>query len=106
MFAAQMLAVSDVKEEANHERDAQEPKEPFADGRLRERMHRTYDAAPRQERSQNGKHERGEDQPHIPSLQHAAFFLHHYRMQERRPREPWEERGVLHRVPTPVAAPA
>jgi len=36
------------------------------------------DAAAGQERSKNGQPERGEDQPHIPHLQHPALLLHHY----------------------------
>ncbi len=42
----------------------------------------------------------------IPHLQHPALFLDHHGMQEGSPREPGQKRGVLDRVPTPVAAPA
>ncbi len=34
------------------------------------------------------------------------FLLHHYRMQKRRRGDPRQQRGVFHRVPAPVAAPA
>ena len=43
---------------------------------------------------------------HVPDFQHAAFFLHHDRVQERRAGEPRHERGVFYRIPAPVAAPA
>src|ERR1700716_4589916 len=69
-------------------------------------MYRADDSAASEKRSEDCKPERGEDQPHIPDLQHAAFFLHHHGMQEGRAREPGHERGVLDGVPSPVAAPS
>ena len=42
----------------------------------------------------------------VPLPQHAALFLNHDRMQERRRRQPRQERRVLDRIPRPVAAPS
>ena len=50
--------------------------------------------------------ERRDDQRHVPPLQHAALFLDHHRVQERRHGEPGQEARVLDRVPGPVPAPA
>ena len=60
---------------------------------------------PCQVRAQQRQKERGEDQPHVPLLHHAALLLHHHRVQERRPGQPRHQRGVLHRVPAPVSTP-
>ena len=48
----------------------------------------------------------GEDQRGVPDLQHPALLLHHHRVQERGAGQPRQQRGVLDRVPGPVAAPA
>ena len=45
-------------------------------------MHGTDDAAAGEECPENREPERGEDEPHIPDLQHAAFFLHHDGVEE------------------------
>ncbi len=59
-----------------------------------------------EQRSEQGEQKRGEDEPDVPGLHHAALFLHHYRVQEGGSGEPGHEAGVLDRVPAPVAAPA
>src|SRR5690348_17110524 len=105
MLAAKMISISNVEEETDDENARQEPQEPVADRGLCERVDGAHDSTARQEGSQNGKHERAEDQPDIPGLQHATFFLHHHRVQERSSGEPWENRGVLNRVPSPISAP-
>src|SRR6185437_6312252 len=106
MFTAKMIAIANVEEETDNEDASQEPKEPVADRGLGKCVDGADDSAARQERSQNGKHERAEDQPHVPGLQHAALFLHHHRVQERRASEPWKNGGVLNRVPSPVPTPS
>ncbi len=89
-------------DDAHHE----ESGEPVADRRLREGMDGGDDATSRNEgaehRQQKGRH----DQRHVPLAQHPSFLLHHHRMQERRAGQPWQERGVLHRIPRPVAPPS
>ena len=50
--------------------------------------------------------ERGRHQHHVPDLQHPLLLLHHHRVQERGGRQPRHQRGVLDRIPGPVAAPA
>jgi len=45
-------------------------------------------------------------QHHVPDLEHALLFLNHDRVQERRSNQPWHQRGILDRIPTPEAAPA
>ena len=69
-------------------------------------MHGADNSAAGQERSQNRQPERGEDQPHVPHLQHAALFLHHHRMQKCRAGQPRHQRCILHWIPSPVATPA
>ena len=106
VLALQMRLVLDEKEEEHDEADAEEPGEPVADRRLRESVYRADDAAAREKRSENREPEGGEDQPHVPHFQHAALFLHHHGMQEGGAGEPRHQRGVLDRIPSPVAAPA
>src|SRR5436190_207004 len=62
-------------------------------------------ATARQECAEDGKQKRGENQPHVPGLQHPAFLLHHYGMEEGSAGEPGHQRGVLHWIPAPVASP-
>ena len=106
VLAAQVIFVLEEEENEDREGDRQEPCEPASDRRLREGVDGTDDAAAGEERSENRQPERGEDQPHVPDLQHAALFLHHDGMQEGGADEPRHERGVLDRVPSPVAAPS
>ena len=47
-----------------------------------------------------------DDEHDVPLPQHAALFLDHDRVEERRAGEPREERRVLDRIPRPVAAPS
>src|SRR5215468_7227731 len=106
MFAAKMVTIPDVEEQTDNKNKKQKPSKPFADWRLSKGVDRINDSAPGKKSSQNGKHERGENEPHIPRLQHAALLLHHHGMQEGRSREPREEGRVLDRIPSPIAAPA
>ena len=69
-------------------------------------MHRADNSATGQERSEYCEPKCREDQPHVPGLQHAAFFLHHHGMQKGSAGEPRHQRRVLNRVPGPVASPA
>src|SRR5215469_10907176 len=68
-------------------------------------MNRADDATAREEGSENRQPKSEEDQPHVPHLQHAALFLHHDRVQKRRARQPGHQGSILHRIPSPVAAP-
>src|SRR5580700_2157674 len=106
MLALQVRLVLEEEETEYDQRDYEEPEEPVADGRLSESVDRTDDAAAGKESSEDGEPECGEDQPHVPHLQHAALFLHHHRVQEGGAGEPRHERCVLDGVPSPVAAPA
>ena len=59
-----------------------------------------------EERPEDREHAGGEHQRHVPHLQHPALLLDHHRVQERGTGQPRHQRGVLDRVPRPVAAPA
>ena len=64
------------------------------------------DSRAHQERAHDREDPGGEDQRDVPHAQHAALLLDHQRMEEGRPGQPREQRGVLDRVPGPVATPA
>src|SRR6185437_12035243 len=102
----QMIVLQDIGEQTHRQHNHQEYPEPVPDGRLRKGMHRTHQSRARQQSSHNRQHESDKDQPHVPRLHHAALFLHHHRMQKRRPGQPWHQRRIFHRIPSPVAAPA
>src|ERR1700733_6224217 len=106
VLAAQMLFILDEEKDEDREADGEEPREPVSDRRLREGVDRADDAASREERSENCKPEGGEDQPHVPDLQHAALFLHHDGVQEGGADEPGHQRSILDGIPPPVASPA
>src|SRR5690349_4381870 len=105
MFAAKVLVILNEEVDKHREADAQEPREPRSNGRLREGVYRLNDAAAGEECPENGEPECAEDQPHVPDLQHAAFLLHHDRVQEGGTEKPRHERGVLDWVPAPISAP-
>ena len=69
-------------------------------------MHAGDDAGARQESAEDGQEKREADQEHVPHAQHRAAFLDHGRVHVGRSSEPGETRGILDRVPRPVAAPA
>ncbi len=87
-------------------RHQEERSEPWSDRRLRERVHTLDHAAARDERPERREQEAHHDEHDVPLAQHPALFLNHDRMQERGRRQPRQERRVLHRIPSPVAAPA
>src|ERR1035441_1977749 len=99
MLAAQVRFVLEEEKYEYEERDAEDPCEPVADGRLRKGVNGTDDSATREERTQDGEPECGEDQPHVPHLQHATLFLHHHRVQEGGAGEPRHERSILDGIP-------
>ncbi len=68
-------------------------------------MHRADHAGARQQRPEDAQHERGEDEPDVPHLHHAALFLHHHGMQKRRAGDPGQQRSVFDRIPSPISAP-
>ena len=84
IIAAQIIAILPVRGEADHENNDQEADEPAANGRFRKRMHGTDDAGAREHRPENAQHESDEHQPDVPDLHHAALFLHHHGVQEKR----------------------
>src|SRR6266851_1611301 len=86
-------------------RKSREAHEPRADVRVRKRVHGTDNAAARKESAKNAEQERAKDQPDVPHLHHAALFLHHHGVQERRAGEPRKQRSVFDGIPAPVAAP-
>src|ERR1017187_4712550 len=91
---------------ANRQGQCYEDQEPGADRGLRKGMHRTDHTRTREEGPEHREQEGGEDERHVPDFQHAAFFLHHDGMQKRSAGEPGHERGIFHRVPSPVTAPS
>src|ERR1700721_891421 len=105
MRAAQVGFILEKEKEKYDQSNCEEPCKPVADGRLGEGMDGADDSAAGEKGSENGKPEGGEDQPHVPHLQHAAFFLHHGGVQEGGAGEPGHERRIFNRIPSPVAAP-
>ena len=75
-------------------------------GSLAKRVHRIEDAGAHQERAAQRQGERADGQQDGPDLQRLALLHHDGGMQQRGAGEPGQQRGVLHRVPEPVAAPA
>ena len=69
-------------------------------------MDRVEDPGAHEEGPQHRQRPGGEDERDVPDLQHPALLLHHHRVQEGRAGQPRQQRGVLDRVPGPVAAPA
>ena len=106
IVAAQIITILDERQSTDRDGQNQKTDEPVADGRLREGMDGTDDAAAREKRAQDAEEERGEDEPDVPHLHHAALFLHHHGVEKRGAGEPGEQRGVFDRVPAPVTAPA
>ena len=69
-------------------------------------MDRGENPAPCQERAKDGKGKGQDDEDDVPDLEHAFFLLDHDRMKVGCAGEPGQERGVLHGIPGPVAAPS
>src|ERR1700756_1022828 len=69
-------------------------------------MYRANYTTAGEKRAEDREHEGGKDQPHIPDFQHPTLFLHHHRMQKRRASEPRQKRGIVDRIPAPIASPA
>src|SRR5439155_16610490 len=100
-----MRTILHIEEKTDRKCNREKTNKPIAYRRLCKRMHRADYAAAGEERAEDGKQKRGENQPHVPGLQHPAFFLHHYGMEESSAGEPGHQRRVLHRIPAPVASP-
>ena len=83
----------------------EEPDEQRPERRLREGVHRGDDARPGEEGAEDGERERGDRQREVPDPHEAAPLLDEHRVQVGGAAEPRQERGVLHRVPAPEAAP-
>ena len=62
--------------------------------------------AAHEERAHHRERAHREHQADVPDLQHPPVLLDHQRVQEGGAGEPGHQRGVLDRVPAPVAAPA
>ncbi len=71
-----------------------------------EGMHRVEDAGADEERPAEAQRKRPDGEQDGPHLERLALLDHDRRMDERGPGEPGEQRGILHRVPEPIAAPA
>ena len=106
VLALEIRPVLDQEKGTDRQGQANEDQKPGADRGLRESMHRTDHARTCEERPEHREQERREDERHVPDFQHAAFFLHHHGMQKRCARQPRHERGILHRIPSPVPAPS
>src|SRR5208283_2301994 len=91
ILAGQIIAILDVGREAHDQDDGHEADKPWTDLRVGEGMDRTDHAAPRKERAENTEQKRGEHQPNVPDLHHAAFFLHHDGVKESRACKPRQE---------------
>ena len=71
-----------------------------------EGMHGIQNAGTHQECPQQ-RHAKGQNrQQHGPDFQAFALFHDNGAMQQRRANQPWQKRGIFHRVPEPIAAPA
>ncbi len=96
----------DQQAQRTEEDERQEPGEPGSDIRRGEGVNRRDDAAAGQEGAEDRQREGQQDQQHVPDPEHVLLFLDHHRVQERGAGQPGHQRGVLHRIPGPVAAPA
>jgi len=76
VFRLEMRAVLDEEKRTDRQRQKDEGHEPGADRRLGKGVHRTDHTRSREEGSEQAKLEGGEDERHVPDLQHAALFLH------------------------------
>src|SRR5690348_4290969 len=106
IVASQIIAILIPSSEAGQKNYPEKGDKPPADRRLCKRMHRTDDTGARQHRAEDAQHEGYENEPDIPSLHHAALFLHHHRMQESRASDPWQQRSILDGIPGPIPAPS
>src|SRR3984957_4552906 len=106
ILTLQIIAILDIRREANNQNHRQKPDKPISNARLRKRMHRTHNSTSRQRRPQNAQHERQENEPDVPNLHHAALFLHYHRVQKRRARQPRQQRRILDRGAAQIPPPA
>ena len=103
------LEIVEAREDQPHgggNADGQERREVVADRRFGEGVDRIDHAGARHHGAEDAEEERGRDQHHVPDAQHALLLLHHHGVQVGGGTEPGQERGILHRVPAPIAAPA
>ena len=70
-----------------------------------EGVHRIEHARAHQERADQAEREREHGEQHRPARKRVALFDHD-RMDQRGRDQPRHQRGVLHRIPEPEAAPA
>src|SRR5580704_3717749 len=105
MLRFEVISLQQESEEADGEDNHEKGSEPAADGRLGEGVDGTNQAGSREVGSQDAEQEGAKDEPDIPVLHHAAFFLHHDRVQKRSARKPGHETSILHRVPAPISTP-
>ena len=69
-------------------------------------MDRRQDSRSREKSSEDRQTESDDDQREVPNFKHPPALLHLYRMQKSSGRQPGHERGIFHRIPRPVTAPA
>ena len=102
----QAVAPPADEEHADADDQGEEAEEGGADAGLGEGVDRVEHARPGEERAEDREGERGAQQRQVPDPQHPPSLLDHHRVQVGGAGEPGQERGVLDRVPRPVAAPA
>ena len=94
--------------EPRHEEEEEVPHQPAGDAEVHEGMHGEVgeDAGPGQEGRVHDQHVGQDREREVELSEASAGALQQHAVHQRRRCEPRHERGVLDRVPTPVAAPA
>ena len=100
-------AVAPPGDEAHPDQDhrPEEAEQEGTDGRGREGVHRLDHPGAGEEGAQDGEAEGGHHQGQVPHLEDPPALGDHDRVEVGRADQPRQERGVLHRVPGPEAAP-
>ena len=102
----QRRAPGEQREAAADEHHQDHQDEQAARRIVREGMNRRQHARAHQERADQRQREGEDRQQNGPHLERIPLFHHHGRMQQRGAGDPGHQRGVLHRIPEPPAAPA
>ena len=91
--------------EGDRDDEHEERQQPRADVAVAEGVHRLEHAGSCEEGAEDRQAERGAEQRQVPHAEHPSALLHHHRVEVGGAGEPREQRGVLHGVPSPEAAP-
>ena len=105
-LAFEQVQARDQEEGREDDDEDDQHAEPGANRRLGKRVYRRHHPAAREERAVDAQGKGGDDQDHVPDLEHALFFLDHHRVQKSRAGQPGQQGGIFDRIPTPVPAPA